>query len=219
MAQKDHWGNISICGRDTHLMWWFLPEETMHIPEAQQPAVVQEKLGSCLLPSILTWSCSGHTSRASPKYRRAEPPAEWEPGLIPSLCSQHWGPDAHSCSGLLCAPAWRHSPSELCCGSGIAAPHCRWGRTELTSQPYPGTMPLCEKNIPVVLFLFFFSLQCSLLNWKLITEKTRGLFTPEWLFCLELWEMLPQSWSFAHSHKQSHWSQLKQQTYLSRANE
>lgn len=94
--------------------------------------------------------------------------------------------------------------------------------TELTSQPCAGAMPfLKKKKILAVLSLFlFFSLTTLLIKLKVDNlEKTRGLLTPEWLFCLELGEMLPQSWSFAHSHKQSHWSQLKQQTYLSRANE
>lgn len=99
---------------------------------------------------------SGHTSHASPKSRWAEPHAEWEPGSIPSRCSQHWDPVAHLRSGLLCAPMWRQSPSELWCGSGIGAPHCKWGTTELTSQPCTGAMPFFEKNILVVLFPYFF---------------------------------------------------------------
>lgn len=101
------------------------------------------------------------------------------------------------CIPLQMGQDWAHIPA-LCWGHAIL-----WKKYTGSSLPFG--------------FVFFFFLTMLLIKLKVDNlEKTRGLFTLEWLFCLELWDMLPQSWSFAHSHKQSHWSQLKQQTYLSR---
>jgi len=81
------------------------------------------------------------------------------------------GSIARLCCGLLHAPGWRHSPSELWGQSGAGAPHCRGG----THCPHSSVLGLCPAAFCVGkedtdgTFLFFFLLQHSFLSWKLVT--------------------------------------------------